>query len=403
MEAAMKCGATGRSGFTLAQAAAGAWDVLVVGAGPAGALAARQASLAGHAVLLVDKATFPREKVCGCCLNTAAMATLGRAGLGGLPLLLGARRLDSILLAIGTARATVLLRGGVSLSRTNLDAALVQEAVSAGASFLPRTIATLASGEGVQVSLRDAHSTIEVRPRAVVVADGLAGTLLKDRADLRPRILPGSRIGAGVILDPPAGQYPSGRITMVCGPGGYVGLVRLEDGRLDVAAAMDAAAVRSAGGPGPLTAAILDGAAMPPILGLASAHWRGTPSLTRRPARVEAEGLFLIGDAAGYVEPFTGEGMAWALASAEALMPILTAYLAGVRSRGDWTRLHRRLVGHRHRLCAAAAWGLHRPTLTRAVIGVLAAAPAAAAPFLRLVGEPWSAGTRSASPAGAEL
>src|SRR5262249_23647918 len=44
------------------------WDAVVVGAGPAGALAARELARLGAAVLLVDRATFPRWKVCGCCL-----------------------------------------------------------------------------------------------------------------------------------------------------------------------------------------------------------------------------------------------------------------------------------------------------------------------------------------------
>ena len=60
------------------------WDLIVIGAGPAGAMAARQAALGGARVLLVDRASFPRRKVCGCCLNGAALGVLTDVGLGTL-------------------------------------------------------------------------------------------------------------------------------------------------------------------------------------------------------------------------------------------------------------------------------------------------------------------------------
>ncbi len=50
--------------------------------------------------------------------------------------------------------------------------------------------------------------------------------------------------------------------------------------------------------------------------GCEDAQWTGTPALTRESQQWSAHRLFLVGDAAGYVEPFTGEGMSWALAGA---------------------------------------------------------------------------------------
>ena len=60
------------------------WDALVIGAGPAGALAARQAALSGKRVLLVDSKSFPRPKVCGACLNGQALVVLQSVGLGSV-------------------------------------------------------------------------------------------------------------------------------------------------------------------------------------------------------------------------------------------------------------------------------------------------------------------------------
>ncbi|HEY7428386.1 MAG TPA: FAD-dependent oxidoreductase, partial [Gemmataceae bacterium] len=66
----------------LEEASRRTWDVVVVGAGPAGAMAAHELARRGCAVLLVDRAAFPRWKVCGCCLNGHALVTLQAAGLG---------------------------------------------------------------------------------------------------------------------------------------------------------------------------------------------------------------------------------------------------------------------------------------------------------------------------------
>ena len=97
------------------------WDAVVVGAGPAGATAARELARRGRSVLLVDKATFPRPKVCGCCLNGSALATLERVGLGDLPARNRAVPLDRTRLFAGGRAAEVRLPVGVALSRSVFD------------------------------------------------------------------------------------------------------------------------------------------------------------------------------------------------------------------------------------------------------------------------------------------
>ncbi|HEY8505926.1 MAG TPA: FAD-dependent oxidoreductase, partial [Gemmataceae bacterium] len=134
--------------ITPGEAAGRAWDVLVAGAGPAGALAARQLARRGRAVLLVEKQDLPRAKVCGACLNRNALAVLQRAGLGDLVFSLGGVPLTGLRLA-GWGRAVRLpLPEGRGLSRRALDAALVGAACEAGARLLPRTRATLGTATG---------------------------------------------------------------------------------------------------------------------------------------------------------------------------------------------------------------------------------------------------------------
>src|SRR5438552_5484187 len=91
------------------------WEVVILGAGPAGALAAHQLARMRKSVLLVDKASFPRWKVCGCCLNAEALAVLRGAGLGQLTTRAGAVPFHQVALASHTSRTVLPLPGGVAL------------------------------------------------------------------------------------------------------------------------------------------------------------------------------------------------------------------------------------------------------------------------------------------------
>jgi len=320
-------------------------------------------------VLLVDKAAFPRAKVCGCCLNASAVATLGRLGLGHV--LDGAVPLDRVTVAAGSRTAELRLPRGAALSREVFDARLVDEAVRAGAEFRPGTVV---KGESDLLS----------QGRVVLLASGLAGgEAVPERR---------SRVGAGVILPAEAapGFFAAGTIYMATGRGGYVGLVRVEGDRLDVAAAFDRAFVKAEGGPGPAAAAILAGVGWPIPTGLADAHWKGTPSLTRRPAALGGHRLFVVGDAAGYVEPFTGEGMAWALASAAALAPLAARAVRGWSDDlvSEWEAVHRRVVGRRQRVCRVVSRVLRSPALTGLAVRALRLLPALSRPVVRALNRP---------------
>ena len=342
-------------------------SVTVIGAGPAGAVAARELARRGVNVLLVDKAAFPRPKVCGCCLNAAALAILDAIGLGHVPAACGAVPLKRVRVAAGRRSAELPLPGGVAVSREALDVALIREAEAAGATFQPGTV------------LRSPPSGT-----VTILATGLAGS------DAVPD--PRSRLGAGVVV--PAADAPDffapGTIFMATGHGGYVGLVRVEAGRLDVAAAFDTAFVKSAGGLGPAAEAILAAVGWPVVPGLAELPWKGTPALTRRPVAVAGPRWFAVGDAAGYVEPFTGEGMAWAVASAAAVAPLAARAAAGWDDRfaREWQTAHARLVGRRQRACRLVARGLRSPVLTGLAVRVLAAVPILARPAVAALNRP---------------
>jgi 2-polyprenyl-6-methoxyphenol hydroxylase-like FAD-dependent oxidoreductase len=171
---------------------------------------------------------------------------------------------------------------------------------------------------------------------------------------------------------------------MACAAGGYVGAVRLEDNRLDIAAALDPALFRHRR-PAEAVAVILAQTGWPPIPDLAELPWRGTPSLSRRIWPLGAERLFVLGDAAGYVEPFTGEGMAWAMSGALALAPIAAQGVERWDERlpGRWSAKYQHAVSRRQGVCRAASEILRRPLLTTAALVVLERLPWLAGPVVR--------------------
>jgi len=370
------------------------WDAVVVGAGPAGAMAARELARRRAGVLLVDKARFPRYKVCGGCLNPRALRVLGRAGLGHLVEKLGAVPLTRFKLGARGAVADVPLPPGAGLSREALDTALVREAALAGAALLPGVSASLlpvgAPNDRRRLRLRQAGREHVVEGRIVLAANGLTGALEErahTEADVDRPWEPGSRVGAGVMIEKPAAGYEPGTIYMACGEEGYVGQTVVEDGRVDMAAALDPAAVKRAGGTGELAEQILARAGFPPYPGLARLPWKGTPHLTRQAPALGGERLFVLGDAAGYIEPFTGEGMAWAFAGAALVAPLALrgARLWDPELLVHWRGAYHRKVTRRQIICRITADLLRHPAATRVTVGALSVAPWLARPLFRIM------------------
>jgi len=123
---------------------------------------------------------------------------------------------------------------------------------------------------------------------------------------------------------------------------------------------------------------------------LSNGCWRGTPRLTSRRRKVAGSSVLVAGDAAGYVEPFTGEGIAWALAGGA-----VAGHLAGtIMSRPlqeierAWQREHQRLVRSRQLICRIVTTVLRRPLLTRCVIRLLNYLPDSATPVMRMMSRP---------------
>jgi flavin-dependent dehydrogenase len=368
------------------------WDAIVIGAGPSGALAARRLSIAGARVLLLDKKRFPRLKVCGACLSPWALDELERAGLGSLVARIGGRELSEFHLRFGGRSLRMAMSGGSVVSREQFDQALAASAVDAGSAFLDGTLAEVAAvSNGMRpVRLSRHGAAAQASARAVLIASGQGKAVISAAHEPATLVAVGSRIGAGCRLPAVPAAYGGDAVFMAIGAGGYVGMVRLEDGSLNVAAAFDPALVRRVRTPGAAAQVVLAEAGAPVVCGLADADWRGTAGLTRRTTPLSQDQLFFLGDAAGYVEPFTGEGIAWALASARAIEPLALRAIErwNPRLAREWARTHRRLIGRQQLVCRALALGLAQPWLVRIGFEMLERVPLAATGVMRLLNTP---------------
>lgn len=380
------------------QAAATAWQAVVVGAGPAGAATALRLARAGWRVLLMERFDMPRPKVCGCCLSTRARDELrglfpdaaGDSFLGEIPL-------DTVrVVAAGRAVRLPLPAGGV-LSREAFDTALVRAAITAGAEWLPEAdVSTIVeppiASDPLHITWRAcgaAAARHELAAAVVVIAAGLVDHIRMPGATAAKTVAPRSRIGIGGTLPADAGELPPGELVMAVGQSGYCGIVRLEDGRLDLAAAVDRSSLAAAT-PAMAVLKILEEASAAgrgvPIAAaaVAAADLRATPALSHTTALVSGVGrrVFRVGDAAGYVEPFTGEGMGWALSSSRILAAALRA---SADPAATYEREHANCFRRLHGRCRRVAAALRHPRLVGSAIRVAGVAPWAARRLVPLV------------------
>jgi flavin-dependent dehydrogenase len=368
------------------------WDAIVIGAGPAGAFAARQLALAGLQTLLVDAKQFPREKVCGGYLNSRALEVLRQAGLAHLSVDSCESEVTQLELIRGHQRTRFRLPPGRVICRTTFDAALMDAATTAGVTVLTGAQAV------VEAALGDAARSVTVvrdgrqeslSARVVICADGLSRTSVRHLPECAASIAPNSRVGIGALVSGDFDVCPVGQLTMVLSRSAYVGISRVREHQFNVAAAVDRKALLGTT-PAKIVADIFTNARIGFPADLPSAHWRGTPPLTSKPKHVAAERLFLVGDAGGYIEPFTGEGMAFALEAAAAIttLAVQSAQSWTPAVAQNWEMLHRKMVRDRQLTCHQLAWILRRPWAASLTVGICRVLPGIAERLIDRTNDP---------------
>ncbi len=207
------------------------------------------------------------------------------------------------------------------------------------------------------------HPPQTIRSKLVLAADGLGRPALRQSREFVTRVSPAAKIGVRASIVGSSDRFGPGVIYMAVGRGGYAGVVRVEDGSLNLAAALAPEALKLGGSPEAAVAAILTEAGLPEVELPLGGAWHGTLPMSRQTTRPVGRRVFVLGDAAGYVEPFTGEGIAWALASGMAVAAIAERGLRhwSGEVEQEWLTTHRRLVRDRQLWCRGFAALLRRP------------------------------------------
>lgn len=356
-------------------------DVLVAGAGPGGAAVASLLAGAGLRVLAVDGARFPREKACSEFMSPAAVAVLDRLGVLDDLDAQGAHPAGT---SVTTGRGGALVgrfaasaggrfrRSGLAVARRVLDQRLVEAARAAGAEVREAvTVRDLLYDGGAVAGavVAGADGTLHaIRARLTIGADGLRSIVARR---LGPRRHGAPRRMAFVAHV--AGVRDLGELAeMHVGPAGYVGLNHIGGGVANVALVVQQRAAAAARGdaagffhrqlaryPGVAGRVDQDGVVREVMV---------TGPFAARASRVVADGALLLGDAAEFFDPFTGEGIYRALRGAE----LAAAVAARAMDRGVGpTRqaLHPYVLARRAEFAGHWAveriigWMMHAPAL----------------------------------------
>ena len=313
------------------------WDSVVIGAGVAGCAYAIRSSQAGKKVLLVEACSFPREKVCGGCLNSRAQVQLAELGLLDKLLGMKAVALNRLRIQINEKVALWQVPQMLSIRRSTLDSALVARAVDCGTRFVDSThghilpIEESRDGNGRHVRLRNKQNNeqVLVTAKSVVVAAGLTRSPLPRDERWEDEVMPHSRVGVHCLIpkselqrSPCPIELDYRTLNMTLRHPGYVGVCETDGEWIDFAAAIEPKAIRELGGIANVVASILAPNQPEFLQLLTSQSWSATPLLTRSSLTSAQHRLFLLGDSVGYVEPFTGEGMSWAFEGAKELFKL---------------------------------------------------------------------------------
>lgn len=362
------------------------FDTAIIGAGPAGSAAAISLARKGYSVALIDKAPFPRPKLCGDFFNPANWPLCTELGVA-----------DEILAQVHEPISSFRITGpsgaqamtdlssdtaagefGLGLSRERLDWVLLRAARRRGALVYERLrIKHLVKNDPGWLLHTESDAGGEtLRAKLLIGADGrnswAANRLgLADRSRSRRESI-GLQFSLGGVAQ---GRK---RVEIHLFHGGYAGLVHLGDGtaNLCMAVARDWAPRKSSvdigalqrRAPNPFLRELLDGAEL-------RGEVRSVSPVYFPPRRSYGDGLLLAGDAAQVVEPVTGEGIYFALASgliaAETLAGALKRGTFSASHLGAYERLCRRELGRRRKVNRLIQFIVHRPSLGESMIRLL--------------------------------
>jgi len=308
-------------------------DVAIVGGGPAGSTCAAFCAKAGLRTLVIEREKFPREKVCGDCINPACWPVLEQLEVAREIRKAPHGVLDAVeFISIGGEKLHVDLPRGdhaeIAIKRSLFDHLLLNRARALGAEVREET--TLIGFDRTSAGYWKIDIVREtVLAHVVVGADGRNSTVARLR-NLLPRP---ERERVALQAHIPLPRNFGNRVVLQFLPEGYSGQAPVNDRELNLCLV----------GTPPTISSLRTWAEKNFNLG-ADQQWRTITPLTRDPIPAAHENLFFIGDAARVVEPFTGEGIYYALRSGEMAAKAIVKILRGEDREStvrEFARAHR--------------------------------------------------------------
>jgi len=313
------------------------FQTLIIGAGPAGGMLALSLAIRGHKVALVEQSQFPRNKVCGCCLGPVGRNILKLYGIqpSGLPI-------NTLKFSYKNKSINLSNFQSKVISRSVLDSEILNSAVAAGVKlYQPVTFDSYSRELDGQckVNLHNGLQKISIQVKNLVLANGVRG---------------GSMAGFNYISDKPPNNgfgftaFAEAKTEEQCLDlylikNGYLGIAPLVGNKLVISGFLRRGNKQDA--------KTFIHETLVKNLGVENYDWQGGTGLLRSaPAVVAQQGAFLLGDAAGYLEPITGEGISWALEEALLLSQIITSNT--INKEDAWVKTHAAFKKSRFRPCS---------------------------------------------------
>ncbi len=297
------------------------FDIAIVGGGPAGSSCAAFCALSGLRTLVLEREIFPREKVCGDCLNPSCWPVLERLKLTQRVRDLPHCRLASVeFITIDGPKVGIGLppgdNGELSVKRSLFDTLLLKRARDLGAHVREGTIVTAVahspeSIRGLKIKTQTGESFFA---RTLIGADGRNSTV----ARLRNLLPHPTRERVALQTHIPLPRNFGKRVVLQFLREGYSGQAPVNETELNLCLV----------GTPPTISKLRQWANRHFEIG-ADQPWRTITPLTRSPVPCAHENLLFIGDAARVVEPFTGEGIYYALRSGELAADAITKIIRG--------------------------------------------------------------------------